>query len=197
MKAVTVTFLASCCFIAASAQYQKNFTDAEERMARNQIGNPNYCRSAMAQKMTIVAEQHVGAEREVFAKQDIDKAEKLYMRGSRMLLSGEESKKQFDSVVSLYPQLNRAGCAQLYRAQQEVGGEKERLLKDCLARFSNCYYLDGAQVGPLATYQLACYYWNIGRYRDADEFFRQLRKDHPEAVGHDGRLLVDKINELH
>ena len=108
-------------------------------------------------------------------------------------MSDSESKNLLDSIVSAYPQLNRAGCAQLYRAQREAGYEKERLLKDCIDRFYECYYLDGAQVGPLAVLQLASYYKEIGRVHDADKLFKQLRNKSPEAVSHGGTLLIDEI----
>ena len=109
------------------------------------------------------------------------------------MMQDSASKKMLDSVVSTYPQLNRAGCAQLYRAQQEAGGKKERLLKDCIDRFSNCYYFDGTQVGPFATLQLASYYHQTGRQREARKLLRRLRNESPEAVGHSGELLVTRI----
>ena len=63
-----------------------------------------------------------------------------------------------------------------------------------MARFSTCYYFDGTQIGPMAIFELATYYRKIGEDRRARELFERLRKESPEAVGHDGELLVDKIN---
>ena len=147
-------------------------------------------RSRESRKMMKVALQRDLADHANFKSEDIAKAEELYVQAARMMRD-DRSKPLLDSVVARYPQLNRAGCAQLYRAQQEYGPEKERLLKDCIARFSDWDYFDGTQVGPFAMLQLASYYKQTGRTNEADELFKRLRTESPEAVDHTGTLLVD------
>ena len=146
-------------------------------------------------KMEKVARRHMQDERKNFKQEEIQKAEELYTMASELLRNGGNPETLLDSVVSMYPQFDRAGCAQLYRAQLEKGQEKESLLKDCITRFSNCYYGDGAQVGPLAMLQLAEYDHLVGKEQDAQELVERLRKEYSESVGHDGVLLVDKINK--
>ena len=141
--------------------------------------------------MAAVARQHVEIERTKFKPEDIAIAEQLYSKASE-ILRDTSSKKLLDSVVTTYPQLNRAGCAQLYRAQQETGAEKERLLKDCIQRFESCYYLDGAQVGPLAMFQLANYYRESGLKKEARQLFKEIRRKYADAVSHNGELLANK-----
>jgi hypothetical protein len=189
MKALIVTFLAVCAFVAASAQDADKIKELEQRIQRLE---ERMAKVEGPKRMVEVAKQHVESERKNFKAEDIAKAEELYSKASRMLSEGD-SKRLLDSVVSTYPQLNRAGCAQLYRGQQETGAEKERLLKDCIERFSTCYYLDGAQVGPMAMFRLAFYYRETGREPEARKLFERIRKESPEAVGHDGELLVKKI----
>ncbi len=200
MKALVLTVLAACSFATASAQdadkikeLEQKVQRLEERLAKveHHVAN-SQSTTREAKKMMEVARRHVDVEKLNFKSADIQKAEQLYQKAAQ-LLSNDESKVLLDSVVSIYPQLNRAGCAQLYRAQQEAGELKERLLKDCINRFNTCYYLDGAQVGPLAIFQLAYYYQETERKRDARKLFKQLRHKHPEAVGHDGELLSSKI----
>jgi len=197
MKAFIITFLAICFYTGASAQdagkakeLDQRVQTLEDRIAELEKKGAN----DPAKKMQKVARQYAEAERGKFKPEDIAAAEKMYFRASDMMRRNEpESKKVLDSVVSLYPKLNRAGCAQLYRAQQEADKEKERLLKDCIARYSGCYYMDGAQVGPLAMIQLAYHYRETGRKEDAQKLFDQIRKEYPEAVSHRGGLLVDEL----
>lgn len=198
MKALLITFLAICSFMATSAQdadkvkeLEQRILRLEERMAKIEERVANGQQTPEVSKMRKVARMHTESERAKFKSEDIAKAEGLYQKAAQML-SQDASKALLDSVVSLYPQLNRAGCAQLYRAQQEMGEEKERLLKDCMERFSTCYYLDGAQVGPLAMFQLAFYYQQTDREGDAHKLFKRLRSESPEAIGHDGELLMSK-----
>ena len=139
-----------------------------------------------------IAKERLNEEREKFKSEDIARAEVMYQRANKML-SDDRSKPPLDSIVLLYPQLNRAGCAQLYRAQQETGIEKERLLKDCINRFFNCCYFDGAQVGALAMFQLAYYYRYMSKEEEAEKLFKQLRRSYKGAIGHDGETLVSKI----
>ena len=200
MKALLITFLTVfSSFIVTWAQdadrvkeLEQRVQKLEERMAKLEKRSSDGQKTTEAKKMMKVARQHVELERQNFKSEDIAKAEKWYQKAAQ-ILSDDASKSLLDSVVSVYPQFNRAGCAQLYRAQQEKEQEKERLLKDCLERFSSCYYLDGAQVGPLAMFQLAFYYRETNREHDANKLFKRLRKESPDAVGHDGELLVDKI----
>jgi TolA-binding protein len=165
----------------------------EGRVARTERNAAASQQTPGTKKMQTLARQHMEEERRNFKADDIQKAEELYTRASQIMRDGGDAKKLLESVVSLYPQLNRAGCAQLYRAQQETSREKVLLLKDCIARFSTCYYGDGAQVGPLAMFELAEYYQMAGKERDARELFSKIRKEYSESVGHDGVLLIDKI----
>jgi hypothetical protein len=198
MKAFLFALFIACSCITAFAQndpakeLEERVHRQEERMAKLEYSATAYQQPVPAKKMMIIARQHAMQEQSKFKAEDIARAEELYQKGAQ-IFQYDASKPLLDSVVSIYPQLNRAGCAQLYRAQQEAGKEKERLLKDCMARFSMCYYFDGAQVGPLAMMQLAFYYKQAGSEHDADNLLGRLRKENPEAVGHDGALLVSKI----
>jgi len=199
MKALLIVILSICSFTAVSAQDTDKIKELElkvkmleERVARLERIKTDVEPSRHTKKMMEIAKKHSNQEREKFKADDIAKAEVLYQKGNKML-ADERSKKPLDSIVSLYPQLNRAGCAQLYRAQQETGTEKERLLKDCIERFSNCYYGDGAQVGPLAMFQLAYYYRYMSKEAEAEKLFKQLRQQYRGAIGHDGEKLLSKV----
>jgi predicted Zn-dependent protease len=202
MKIFYLTLIAICSFFVVSAQektdkikeLEQRIRQLEERVSKLEEKSAMTQPTPAAQKMMKVARQHVKAEQEQFGSTELIRAEALYQKGAQLYQSNNtDSKKMLDSVVAEFPLLNRAGCAQLYRAQQEDGAKHEQLLKDCITRFYNCYYLDGAQVGSLALFQLASYYKNANRNDEAQMLFKKLRDQHPEAVGHDGALLINKI----
>ena len=197
MKALIVSFLAVLSFFATSAQDGNNVKELEKRVRRLEERLAALEKAALSPEVKMkvkAAHQRDSQDHKNFKAEDIAKAEEMYQRAAQRYIKYEnDPNPALDSVVSAYPQLNRAGCAQLYRAQQESGPEKERLLKDCLDRFSGCYYFDGAQVGPLAMLQLAFYYKQTDRNREAGKLFKQLREKYPESVNHGGRLLVSEI----
>ena len=207
MKSLLTTLFVACSVVIASAQdadkerdveqrvrkLEERMAMLEERMARTESRTVASQQTPDAAKMGKVAKLHMQEERKNYKPEDILQAEAMYVKASTVIREGGDPKVLLDSVVSMYPQLNRAGCAQLYRAQDESGQEKERLLTDCIARFSSCYYGDGTQVGPLAMLELADYYKQVGKEQDAQKLFKKLRKEYSESVGHDGSLLVDKI----
>jgi TolA-binding protein len=196
-----LTLVFACSFNMVSAQQdtgkvkelEQTVKELEGRLAKMENRTANMRPTAEARKMMLVARRHIESEKKIFSAEDIEKVEKLYHRAAKKL-SENESKPLLDSIVTHYPKFNRAGCAQLYRAQQESGQEKERLLKDCIDRFNTCYYYDGAQVGPLAMLQLAFYYQSVKNESEAHKLFKRLRNKYPNAVGHNGELLTDKIN---
>jgi tetratricopeptide (TPR) repeat protein len=204
MKAFTKTFLfvavAGCSVVTAQAQdadslraLRQRVQTLEQRLARAERQARYAARAQQtpeARKMMRRAQVRVAYDRQNYEPEDIAKAEKMYVQASEKL-SSKESKALLDRVVSEYPRLNRAGCAQLYRAQQEKGAEKERLLKDCIRRFSDCYYLDGTQVGPYAMFQLANYYQQWGRRAEARRLFDRIYDEYPDAVDHRGDLLIN------
>lgn len=197
-------FISIVCIFAISAvtaqdsvrvkELEKKIERLEVRLARVESMASEKKVSSEAKKMIKVVEKREKTERKKYKAEDIAKADQWYFKASRNMYN-EDSQKLLDSVVSVYPYLNRAGCAQLYLAQQKEGTEKERLLKDCIDRFYTCYYLDGAQVGPLAMLRLADYYRYNGKSEDAIKLYKKIKHDCPKAVGHDGRLLKKYLSK--
>jgi len=201
MKTLMLAFLAACTFIVAPAQdslkvkeLEQRIKILEEKVARLEVSVKNGSLSDEAKKCRQAARQRSESDERNFRSEDIKKAEDWYVRASQNARTAE-SAKLLDSLVSQYPKLNRAGCAQLYLAQWEKSGpEKERLLKDCIDRFYNCYYFDGTQVGPFAIYQLAFYYKEQDKKEEARKLFKRIRSDSPDAVNHNGELLINNID---
>jgi len=167
----------------------------ESRLERLERINASPRIADVVRKRELAARARAARDSVMYKVADIDRAEALYGRASRLMRSNDAAAGQLlDSIVAVYPGLNRAGCAQLYRAQQENGPEQERLLKDCIDRFGDCYYFDGAQVGPLAMFKLAYYYLKAGQQQKAHELFKRIQMESPEAIDHSSQLLTEQIH---
>jgi len=201
MKTIIITILAVYSLTMASAQdslkvkeLEQRVKILEERMARLEASSKNGPQSEQLKKAKQAARQRSEVDDRNFKPEYIKKAEDWYVRASQNART-PEAVKLLDSLVSAYPRLNRAGCAQLYLAQWEKSGpEKEQLLKDCIDRFYSCYYFDGTQVGPFAMWQLAFYYKEQGKKDEARKLFKLIHSNCPDAVNHAGELLVDTID---
>ena len=86
---------------------------------------------------------------------------------------------------------NRVGCATLYLAQKSSGEEREKLLRKCIAEFSDCYYLNGCQVGALARLHLWSSLKSGGKTAEADTLLAELKTKFPLANDHSGKVFAD------
>ena len=86
---------------------------------------------------------------------------------------------------------NRVGCATLYLAQKSRGEEREKLLRLCIADFSDCYYLNGCQVGALARLHLWSSLKTGGKTAEADTLLAELKAKFSLANDHTGKVFSD------
>jgi tetratricopeptide (TPR) repeat protein len=107
----------------------------------------------------------------------------------------QEAKESLKKLISKYTQGNLVGCAMLYLGQMSTGREREDYLKTAVEKYSDCWYGDGVQVGAFARCELAFYYHEIGQVEQASSLFNELVEKYPDAIDHNGCLLVDKIPE--
>jgi hypothetical protein len=88
---------------------------------------------------------------------------------------------------------NRVGCATLYLAQKSGGAERERLLRQCIAQYDECYFLNGCQVGGLARVHL----WNdlkaTGKADEAAKLLEEIKAKYALANDHQGNLLIELV----
>jgi hypothetical protein len=175
---------------------EKQIQQLEQRVARLEAyvsTLPGVEPSPEVKKMMEYAQLRMAMDKRVFSRKELGDIEALYQSAAKNLGSFE-SEKLLQMIVTQYPKSNRAGCAQLYAARYNKSGkDQERLLKDCIARFGDCYYGDGTQVGPFAMLNLANYYENAGKTEKAKALYDKIRKEHSDAVMHDGHLLVSEI----
>lgn len=101
-----------------------------------------------------------------------------------------------EKLINEYPDLNRTGCATMYLGQMSEGPQRSDYLTRAMTDFSDCYYGDGVNVGAYATYYLAVDHWRAGRYDDARPLIEKIKAEHPDAIDHRGRALVDMLKEM-
>lgn len=133
-----------------------------------------------------------GKDKAIYSEEQLREIEQLYQSANKDL-KNPEVKKALAALIEKYPKANRTGCAVQYMGQMSAGEEKEKYLRMAIENFGDCYYGDGVQVGAYARYYLAYYYNEIGKQREANELFEEIRKHYPDAVNHKGRLLVELL----
>ena len=107
-----------------------------------------------------------------------------------------EATESLKKMIEKYPDINRTGCAVLYIAQKTEGADRAKYLQDCIDKYGDCFYGDGAQVGVLARCYIAYDYKKAGDTKKADALFKEIMTNYPDAVDHSGKLLSDTIKAL-
>ncbi len=125
-----------------------------------------------------------------YTKEELVEIERLYQIVNKEWDS-PEAQEILKKLIEKYPKASRTGCALQYLGQMASGEEKEKYLKQAIKDFSDCYYGSGVQVGAYARLYLAHYYRKIGKKDEALALFEEIRKDYPDAINHNGRLLKD------
>ena len=64
-----------------------------------------------------------------------------------------------------------------------------------IAKYDDCWWGDGTQVGPAARFLLAHLLRQEGDIAEAVQLERVLRTRYPEAIWHDGRPLAEKLGK--
>ena len=105
----------------------------------------------------------------------------------------QEAQDSLKTLVQKYKKANRTGCAILYLGQMSVGDEAIAYLRRAIANHGDCFYGDGVQVGAFARFFLGKVYRANGNAEKAAMLFAEIRKDYPEAIDHNGRLLIEQL----
>ena len=147
-------------------------------------------------KLIAQARQRMALDRKKYDPQQLKECEDLYQVANKNWRS-DESRTVLKVMMEKYPDVNRTGCAALYLAQYERDpAEQERLLKDVIAKYGDCWYGNGAQVGALARLFRADDLWRAGDKEAAQKFFDEIAKDYPDAITHKGIALKDVIESI-
>jgi len=140
------------------------------------------------------ASSRLQQDRRRFPRQDISDAEALYQVANKNWRSAE-AKESLQKMIAKYPQFNRTGCGILYLGQMSEGDERIKYLSQAVEKHSDCYYMNGVQVGAFGRYLLAHTYLDQGKNADAQKLFDEIRKDYPNAITPRGDSLIAVMNE--
>ena len=147
---------------------------------------------AQRQRLQVHAKQRMRQDLQKHTPEQLREAEALYQVANKNWRT-PEAEQSLEQMVAKYPNVNRTGCAVLYLAQYSRGEEQERLLKEAIEKYGDCFYGNGVQVGAYARLLLGGYYQQNGKEDLAKQQFDELRTKFPDAIGHRGESLVAKL----
>lgn len=157
-----------------------------------QAGGGGPVTPAQREKLVARARQRMRQDSQKHSPAQLREAEELYQVANKNWRT-PEAKASLEQMVEKFPNVNRTGCAVLYLAQYSEGAERERLLKEAIDKYGDCFYGNGVQVGAYARLLLGGYYQQNGKEDLAKQQFDELRTKFPDAIGHRGESLVAKL----
>jgi len=141
------------------------------------------------------ARERIALDRRNYAPAELSKIELLFAEIERDVDS-PAARNNLKTLIHQYRNANRTGCAFLKVGQLSRGPERAAYLKKAINEFSDCYFANGAQVGALAHFILAQYYTIDNKPVEARDILARLKKNFPEAIDHNDRLLSEFIPDL-
>ena len=145
-----------------------------------------------AKKQQALARARMSQDLKKHNRDQLREAEQLYQVANKNWRA-PEAKQSLQQMIERFPDVNRTGCAALYLAQWSEGEERERLLKEVIEKFGDCFYGNGVQVGAYARFLLALYYKDKGEADKAKDLFEEIRTKYPDAIDHRGNGVVAQL----
>ena len=178
------------------AALEKRIKALEERVAKLEASTAPAVAKATAEQRVDgqrkKARERMRKDLSVYSREELREIESLYQVANRKWRT-QEGKDSLRQLIAKYDKANRTGCALLYLGQMSQGEEREKYLQRAMDDFSDCYYGDGVQVGAYARYYLGHYYKAAGQAEKAEELFKEVLSNYPDAINHKGRFLEDFI----
>jgi beta-lactamase regulating signal transducer with metallopeptidase domain len=137
-------------------------------------------------------DRRIELDRKKYTDEQLTEEEKLYAAAEKKLGS-PESIESVNQMLQKFPGANRTGCLLLQLAQTTPGPESEKYFKDCIEKYSDCYFGDGVQVGPFARFWLADYYGKTKEIEKAEALYKEIKDNYSDAIDHNGQFLITLI----
>lgn len=134
------------------------------------------------------ARERAAQDRGRYSSEQLAEIETLYQVANRNWRT-PEAKASLTELLGKFDEANRTGCATLYMGQMSQGRERLDYLTRAVEKFSDCYYLNGCQVGGYGRFVLALTLWESGRKDEARELLDELRTKYKDAIDHRGRPM--------
>ena len=148
-----------------------------------------------ARKEPTRARQRILADNDRYTREELHGIEILYKQAA-LDWTSPEAKEILQTLQDRFPKANRTGCALLRYSLQLANDEKIDFLQHIIQHHSNCYFPDGVHVGSFARLTLSLAYRKAGNSTAAEKQIDLLRQIHPHAIDHQGRLLLDHLDDL-
>ncbi len=103
----------------------------------------------------------------------------------------EEARTSLKKLLNKFDKSNRTGCATLYMGQMSEGKGRLDYLTRAVEKSSDCYYLNGCQVGGYGRYVLALTLWESGEKEKARKLLGELKTKYKDAIDHKGRPMSE------
>lgn len=136
------------------------------------------------------ARKRAAEDRRTHKPGELAEIESLYQVANKNWRT-DEARESLKKLLDKFDKANRTGCATLYMGQMSQGKERIDYLTRAVEKFSDCYYLDGCQVGGYGRFVLALTLWESGEKDKARTLLAELKKDFKDAIDHKGRPMSE------
>lgn len=136
------------------------------------------------------ARKRAAEDRRTYKPDELAEIESLYQVANKNWRT-DEARASLKKLLDKFDKANRTGCATLYMGQMSQGKERIDYLTRAVEKFSDCYYLDGCQVGGYGRFVLALTLWESGEKDKARTLLAELKKDFKDAIDHKGRPMSE------
>ena len=148
-----------------------------------------------ARKEPARARKRILADNDRYTREQLHTIETLYNQAA-LDWTTPKTKQILQTLQTHFPKANRTGCALLRHSLQLANDEKIDQLQHLIQYYSSCYFPDGVHIGSFARLTLSLAYIKAGNSSAAEKQIEILRQIHPHAIDHQGRLLLDHLDDL-
>lgn len=136
------------------------------------------------------ARKRAAEDRQHYKPEELQEIESLYQVANKNWRT-DEARESLKKLLEKYDKSNRTGCATLYMGQMSEGKDRIEYLTRAVEKFSDCYYLNGCQVGGYGRYVLALTLWQNGEKDKARALLGELKKKYKDTIDHKGRPMAE------
>ncbi|GAA5481412.1 tetratricopeptide repeat protein [Haloferula sargassicola] len=164
------------------AALEKRLSELESREAGEKA------RERLREQNKMSARKRAAEDRRRYKPEELAEIESLYQIANKKWRS-DEARESLKKLLEKYHDANRTGCSLLYMGQMSKGKERVEYLTRAVEEFSDCFYLDGCQVGGYGRYVLAMTLWENGDKDRALALLAELKGRYKDAIDHMGRPM--------
>jgi hypothetical protein len=173
------------------AAMRERIAALEKRLAEleNKDDNANKL-ERLREENKLNARKRAAEDRRTYKPGELAEIESLYQVANKNWRT-DEARASLKKLLDKFDKANRTGCATLYMGQMSQGRERIEYLTRAVEKFSDCYYLNGCQVGGYGRFVLALTLWESGEKDKARTLLAELKKNFKDAIDHKGRPMSE------